>query len=105
METNKVLNECVFKSVLETCNISKLYGRKELSDIQKDTIVRCSKLKNDGFHCKIFDFEHWKYHINCYSAYTSKERVARVQAKKRKEEIAESPSTRKRLRRYHIHIN
>ena len=100
MEINKVLTECVFKNVLAICRNGKMYGRKELSDIQKNTIVRSSKLRNDGFHCKIFDFEHWKFHIDCYSEYTSKEKIAWVQAMKRKEEIGESPSSSKRLRRY-----
>ena len=87
----------MFKDVLTTCHNGKTYGRKELSDIQKNTVIQSSELRKDGF--QVFDFEHWKFHVDCYSAYTSKEKIARVQAKKRKEEIGKSPSCSKRLRR------
>ena len=99
-------NECVFKTILDTCNIHKKYGSKELSATQKSTLQRCSQERNDGFYdTSCTDFDKWIYHTDCYSAYTSKEKIARY-LKKRKKEGESSNTlcspTGKRLRRYNI---
>ena len=96
-------NECVFRNVLDTCNITKKYGLKELSATQKSTIQQCSHKRNDGFHSTIYtDCDKWIYHTDCYSAYTSKEKIARYLKRRQKSSNPLNSPTGKRLRRYNI---
>jgi len=72
-------NQCILKNVLSTCKIDKTYGKKELSDTQKRTITSSSQSRGDGFHDTLNkEFEKFVYHTNCYSKYTSKEKISHL---------------------------
>ena len=77
---------CVFSEVLDTCDISKKFDTKELSQIQKNTIDRCSKERQDDFNETIVGVNQCFYHKDCYAAYTSSEKIARYLRKKKAEE-------------------
>ena len=70
-------NNCVFKDILETCNTSKCYDSKSLSDTQQSTIIRCSVERQDNFIASFEEDDKYEYHKDCYTAYTSKDKIAR----------------------------
>ena len=79
-------NECALRNIMDSCRISKRCGSKELSATQKSTIVRCSHQRQDEFHTKNnAEFSTWKYHTDCYSTYTSREKIERHLRKRKKE--------------------
>ena len=103
VEDTAISNEYAFRNILDSCSISKRYGSKELSATQKSTIVRCSHQRQDEFHTKNnAEFSTWKYHTDCYSAYTCREKIER-HLRKRKKEMENSGESctpaKKRLRR------
>lgn len=93
-------NACVFKNVLGTCSSKKKNHAKELSEVQKTKIRSSSKLRKDKFLVIFETLGEFKFHQDCYCEYTSKQKIERFKAKKRKEESENvSSSSTKRLRR------
>ena len=86
MEEDTVIsNECIFRNVLDTCSINKRDRSKELSATQKSKVVRCSDERQDEFHTKNnSELSAWKYHVDCYSTNTSRERIRRYLKKKKR---------------------
>lgn len=76
----------LFQNTLDKRSI-KIYGTKELCATQKSTIQQCSQERGDGFHSRIYsDFDKWIYHTCCYSAYSSRKKIARYLKKCKKKE-------------------
>ena len=90
-------NQCLFRNVLATCNIDKSYGNKELSDIQKGTVINSSKKRGDQCFDNADNFDSFHYHTDCYSEYTSKQKISRFLMKRKKDST--SKDSEKRLRR------
>ena len=81
---------------------NKKYGYKELSEIQSNSIQRCSTERKDNLYEAVFTaFEKRRYHNDCYYAYTSREKIA-LYLKKHKLDLNTrglEPPSEKKLRR------
>ena len=81
---------------------NKKYGYKELSEIQNNSIQRCSMERKDNLYQVVFTaFAKQRCHNDCYYAYTSREKIARY-LKKHKLNLNTSglePPSKKKLRR------
>ena len=83
-------NECVFRTVLESCSIQKQLAPTCITEKQSQKIIACSKERKDNLYK---DFEKDSvYHENCYATYTSKEKITKYLNKKRKSEIESNSS-------------
>ena len=92
-----------FKDILETYTSSKRFDSKVLSATQQSTILRCSQEIQDNFNASFTEGVKYNYHKDCYTEYTSKQKIDRYLKKRKLEESGpsdlSSPS-QKRLRRY-----
>ena len=97
MMMESVNNPCVFRDVLNTCNIDKEISGKELTERQKTKIAECSKERKDNFI--LIETEKLQCHKDCYAEYTSTEKIKRYLIKQKKTQKDEGVIPAKRLRR------
>ena len=68
---------CVFKDILGTCNTLKQFDSKTLSTKQHSTIIRCSQERDDHFFSGLTKGVKYSYDKDCYTEYTSKQKINR----------------------------
>ena len=76
MATHFAANAYIFRDVLDSCTVDKKYAETPLSSTRKETVKMASLQRNDELHSQL-DSLLLDYHVLCYSAYTSKERIER----------------------------
>ena len=82
-------NECVFRTVLESCSIQKQLAPTCITEKQSQKIIACSKERKDNLYK---DFEKDSvYHKNCYATYTSKEEITKYLNKQAQIHVVPGP--------------
>ena len=97
---------CIFQEILPTCNPSKRFADKVLSDTRIKKIHTCSTERGDNFknHAN-FNVENNKplnYHKDCYSDYAFQTKINRMKRKINQEKdknLGDTPPVKK-TRRY-----
>ena len=89
-------NTCVFRDILNTCNINKELAGKELTVKQKNKISECSKERKDNY--RLNEVETLHFHTNCYADYTSTVKI-KHHLEKQKNTQKDEVIPAKRLRR------
>ena len=94
----EVTISCVFQEILPTCNSSKTYADKVLSDTRIEKIKTCSEERGDSFSFDNHETLH--YHKDCYSDYTSATKIKRLkrklQAEAKAKEVDDIPTRKTR---------
>ena len=89
--------ECVFGSYLTTCSVDKVFADKELTEIRKKKVIESSEQRKDDLHLHINSLSQ-SYHNLCYTAYTSKEKIERLNNKRKAEQSAKEAKPTKSRR-------
>ena len=102
---------CIFQEILPTCNPSKRFADKVLSDTRIKKIHIYSTERGDNFknHAN-FNVENNKplhYHKDCYSDYTSQTKINRMKRKINQEKdknLGDTPPVKKTRRYAYAHF-
>ena len=77
--------ECIFRNYLPTCSVDKVLAEKDLTEIRKKKVIESSEKRKDDLHLHINSFSQ-AYHNLCYTAYMSKEKIERLNNKRKAEQ-------------------
>ena len=80
----------MLRYVLQSCKVDIKFSHHEcITEKQFTKIVICSNERQDKLHEKLEKNLDYSYHLNCYSDYTSNQKIESYLKKKRKLESAD----------------